>query len=394
MESRNETEKAIVRGAFSGHDELDRIACQIEDTDFENIDLRRIFGVLKKLSEAGQEFDPVIVLEEMTRTYAVQTSVGIHVLTDLSSSPWEASHVDHYCKILRQYAARDQAHTIGQQLASEQSISADTIDQYITKLDQIKRGHKDEISTAQDAVIGLAERKANPRTTHATGIQEIDSRIGGLRDGQIITIGGRPGTGKSILLTQIAVGIAERGEGALIVSLEMLKEEIADRLSRTRTSENIASLPLYFIDTTSDLGTIVALIRVACRRFKIGVVAIDYLQLAEVPNTRNDNRERQIATISRRLKRLAMDLQIPILVGSQLNRESAKRGKPSLADLRESGAIEQDSDIVLLLSKSDDGPESIIDVAKQRGGSTGEITMRMNGAKFRFESNYEQYDRV
>ena len=89
-----------------------------------------------------------------------------------------------------------------------------------------------------------------------------------------------------------------------------------------------------------------------------------------------------------------MDLQLPILVGSQLNRESAKRGKPSLADLRESGAIEQDSDIVLLLSKSDDGPESIIDVAKQRGGSTGEITMRMNGAKFRFESNYEQYDRV
>jgi replicative DNA helicase len=89
-----------------------------------------------------------------------------------------------------------------------------------------------------------------------------------------------------------------------------------------------------------------------------------------------------------------MDLQIPIIIGSQLNREAAKRGKPTLADLRESGAIEQDSDIVLLLSRSEEGPESTIDVAKHRGGATGEITMQMNGAQFRFESNYDMYDHI
>lgn len=395
MESRNAIEQAIVRAAFSGHDMVDTISCQINDTDFENRDLRLVWGTLRNLSEQGTEFDPVIVFEEITKS-SKDSSVGLHLLSELASAPWESAHVDHYCEVLRQYVSRDDAHLIGQQLLAEQAISHDTIDRYITKLDQLRRGRKEEISTASEAVTALAERKANPRTIHRTGIGEIDTRIGGMKDGQVIVIGGRPGTGKSVLLTQICVNVAERGEGALIVSLEMMKEEIADRLSRSKPTERIAELPLYFIDTTSDLGTIVALIRVACRRYKIGVVAIDYLQLAEVPNTRNDNRERQIATISRRMKRLAMDLQIPILIGSQLNRESAKRGKPTLADLRESGAIEQDADIVLLLSKSDDGPESVIDVAKHRGGATGEITMRLEGAKFRFESNsnYEQYDRV
>jgi len=117
------------------------------------------------------------------------------------------------------------------------------------------------------------------------------------------------------------------------------------------------------------------------------VIAIDYLQLAEVSAGRNENRERQIATISRRLKRLAMDLQKPVIVGSQLNRESTKRGKPTLADLRESGSIEQDADIVILLSKSDDGPETTIDIAKQRGGSQGEIIMRLDGPRFQFVPN-------
>ena len=151
-------------------------------------------------------------------------------------------------------------------------------------------------------------------------------------------------------------------------------------------------LPLYFIDSTSDLGTICSLIRVACRRHRIGVIAVDYLQLCEVPGGKGENRERQIATVSRRLKRLAMDLQKPIVVGSQLSRESTRRGKPTLADLRESGSIEQDADIVILLSKSDDGPDTTIDIAKQRGGQTGELTMRLDGPNFRFIGSEESYD--
>jgi replicative DNA helicase len=111
----------------------------------------------------------------------------------------------------------------------------------------------------------------------------------------------------------------------------------------------------------------------------------------EAKGGRNESREREIATISRRLKRMALDLQKPVIVGSQLNRESTKKGKPTLADLRESGSIEQDADIVLLLSASDDGPETLLQIAKQRGGRTGEITLKLDGPRFRFDSNEPDY---
>jgi replicative DNA helicase len=185
-------------------------------------------------------------------------------------------------------------------------------------------------------------------------------------------------------MVQIGANVAEQGSGVLIVSLEMMKEELIDRLSRTIDFDRLHQLPLYFIDSTSDLGTIQSLVRVACRRYKIGLIVIDYLQLMEVPGNKHDSRERQIATISRRLKRMALDLQKPVIVGSQLNRESTKKGKPTLADLRESGSIEQDADIVLLLSASDDGPETLLQVAKQRGGGTGEITLKLDGPRFKF----------
>lgn len=385
MESRSAIERALVCAAFSGAECVDQIAARCTSQDFSRPDMRAVWSALQSLAESGQALDPVLVLEHLDGKHGIQIGIGLELLADLASAPWESAHVEHYCDVLLKHSATDDANQLGERLSKELMVDEKTIDEYITKLDQIQRGRKDEIKTAADALKGLEERKANPLVIHRTGIQPLDDRLrGGLRDGQIAVIGGRPGAGKSVLLTQIATNIAERGEGALVVSLEMMKEEIADRLTRTRAADQLAAMPLYFIDSTSDLGVICSLIRVACRRHKIGVIAIDYLQLAEVPTGKNENRERQIATISRRLKRLAMDLQKPVIVGSQLNRESTKRGKPSLADLRESGSIEQDADIVILLSKSDDGPETTIDIAKQRGGSLGEVVMRLDGPRFQF----------
>lgn len=387
MEPRKAIERAIVCAAFQGVDEVDRIASQITDMDISQPDLRAVWLALRHLAETRAALDPVLVLEHLSKRNAVPASIGLALLTELRSATWEAAHVDHYCSVLQQHATTDDAHVLGEQLASEPVIDQPVIDGYIQKLDQIQRGRKDEIRTAEDAIRGLEHRRANPRAIHATGISEIDRMLkGGLKDGQIMVVGGRPGAGKSVLLTQIAVGIASRGEAVLIVSLEMLKEEIADRLSRGHSPEWIAALPMFFLDTTSDLGTICSLTRVAARRHKIRCVVVDYLQLAEVPQSRSDNRERQIATISRRLKRLAMDLQVPIVVGSQLNRESQKRGKPTLSDLRESGSIEQDADVVVLLSKDDESNDTLLEIAKHRGGATGEITMQLNGPMFRFEA--------
>jgi replicative DNA helicase len=385
MESRQAIERAIICAAFDGPDAVDRIASQINPMDFSTSDLRAVWNALEAMAEAGKAFDPVLVLEHMTQEGRVPQSIGLELLIDLSSAAWESAHIDHYCAALQQHASTDDAHILGEQLAHEPIVNQEVIDGYISKLDQIQRGRKDEIKTVADAVKGLQERKANPRAIHRTGIKALDDTLrGGLRDGQSIVIGGRPGAGKSVLMVQIGANVAEQGSGVLIVSLEMMKEELIDRLSRTIDFDRLHQLPLYFIDSTSDLGTIQSLVRVACRRYKIGLIVIDYLQLMEVPGNKHDSRERQIATISRRLKRMALDLQKPVIVGSQLNRESTKKGKPTLADLRESGSIEQDADIVLLLSASDDGPETLLQVAKQRGGGTGEITLKLDGPRFKF----------
>lgn len=393
MEPRSAIERALVCAAFTGAEAVERIATRITAADFADPMLRMVWRALEGLTEAGQGLDPVMVLESMGSVHAVEPAIGLELLVSLADAPWEAAHTEHYCDALLRYAVTDDAHELGERLSREPVVDQKTIDGYITRLDAIARDRKDEIKTAKDAVRGLEERKANPAVVHKTGIDQLDQRLrGGLRDGQIAVIGGRPGAGKSVLLTQIAATMAWRQEGALIVSLEMMKEEIADRLSRCIPTEQLEMLPLYFIDSTSDLGTICSLIRVACRRHRIGVIAVDYLQLCEVPGGKGENRERQIATVSRRLKRLAMDLQKPIIVGSQLNRESTRRGKPTLADLRESGSIEQDADIVILLSKSDDGPDTTIDIAKQRGGQTGELTMRLDGPNFRFVGAEESYE--
>lgn len=392
MESRQAIEQAIVCAAFDGAEAVDKIASQITAMDFADTALRAVWNALESIASEGKALDPVLVLERMTRQARMPHDVSLQLLTELSAARFESAHIDHYCEVLRQYASTDDAHVLGEQLAHEPIVNQQVIDGYITKLDQIQRGRKDEIKTVADAVKGLQERKANPLAIHKTGIGRLDQTLrGGLRDGQSIVIGGRPGAGKSVLMVQIAANAAKNGSGVLIVSLEMMKEELIDRLSRTIDFERLNSLPLYFIDSTSDLGTIQSLIRVACRRYKIGLIVIDYLQLMEVPSGKYDSRERQIATISRRLKRMALDLQKPVIVGSQLNRESTKKGKPTLADLRESGSIEQDADIVLLLSAGDDGPETLLQVAKQRGGGTGEIELQLDGPRFVFNEAGESY---
>jgi len=385
-ESRNEIERSLVCAAFAGSDAIDRIQSQLRLSDFADPTCRAIWSSQVRLSDSGQPIDPVTILHDMERHSRVPLDIGANHLAEMFASAWVSAHIDHYCSKLRDFAATDTIRAIGEQMAMENHADHATLDSYIVKIDEIKQGGKQEIATADDAVEALIDRRRSPRAIHRTGIVTLDARLnGGIKDGQLIVVGGRPGTGKSVLLTQMCAGIAMGGEGSLIVSLEMLKEEITDRLSRSQSLDYLRQLPIYFIDTTSDLGAIVSLCRVAARRYKLGVIAVDYLQLCEVANSGRDNRERQIATISRRLKRLANDLKIPIIVGSQLNRESTKRGKPTLADLRESGAIEQDADIVILLSRKEDSEETVIDIAKHRGGACGEITMRMDGASFQFE---------
>ena len=237
-----------------------------------------------------------------------------------------------------------------------------------------------------DAVDELEAWERDPGAVGKTGLFALDRMLsgGGLREAQSIIVAGRPGHGKSVLVCQIARAFAQRGEPALILSLEMLKREIADRFSRTMDRRKLSSLPIHFEDTAVQANKICSRIRYAHRRHGIKIAVLDYLQLVE-PEDRKSQRERQVAEVSRAIKLLARELRIPILVACQLNRQSAnEKRKPRLSDLRESGAIEQDADIVLMLHEDDDG-ESELHLAKQRGGLCGPIPVSFDKPNYRFE---------
>ncbi len=184
-------------------------------------------------------------------------------------------------------------------------------------------------------------------------------------------------------MAQIVLNAAKNHRPGMIASLEMTSGEHAGRALRTVERERFAKLPIWFSES-SDLGKLVSSIRLAKRRHAIKLAAVDYLQLIESHVAKNEIRERQVANMSRCLKRLAMELEIPILLGSQLNRESEKRGRPSLADLRESGAIEQDADIVILIGGDPEADDRELIVAKHRGGPCGMAWATFDGPSFLF----------
>jgi replicative DNA helicase len=270
------------------------------------------------------------------------------------------------------------------------------VDEYISKLDELRARRQAELLSQADAIQRADEERRNPAAIHPTGLRPLDSLLGGgLRAGQLVVVGGRPGAGKSVLMLQMLLGSVSPAQAGLVVSLEMLAHELVERL-RTRYSEQqLQALNLRYIDSTSNLGAITALVAVTARRMKLCGVAIDYLQLLEVSGGSREGREREIARASRQMKRLAMDLQLPVIVGSQLNRNAEKSGKPSLHDLRESGAIEQDADIVILLHKDVESGKTSVEVAKHRRGKTGRLDLQLDGQRFQFvqDDKFSEYDR-
>ncbi len=236
-----------------------------------------------------------------------------------------------------------------------------------------------------DAVDALEAYEIDPGAIGRTGFLQLDQMLdGGFREAQSIIVAGRPGHGKSVLVCQFARTSAERGEPALILSLEMLEREIAGRFSKTIARNRLRSLPVFFDDTAVMANKICSRIRYAKRRYGIRLAVLDYLQLVE-PDDKKSQRERQVAEVSRAIKLLARALRIPIIVACQLNRQNSnEKRKPRLSDLRESGSIEQDADVVLMLHETEDGESEFI-LAKNRGGPCGIVMATFNRPKFMFD---------
>lgn len=377
---------------------IDEIASLITADDFYSDAHRILYSAIGDMHRRGcRGIDPVTLSEELVRCAKFGDIGGAGYIAQIVEAVPHAAHVRYYANIVREKSQIRQVIYLCNDTL-RQAYDATDADDLIANLDTRTlrlrdSGSTGDLSTMADAVDELEAYENNPGAIGKIGLPQLDFMLdGGLREAQSIVIAGRPGHGKSVLGCQIAKTFAERGEPAMVISLEMLKREIAGRFTRTLDRNRLRGLPIHFDDSAVVANKICSRIRYAHRRNGIKIAVLDYLQLVE-PDDRKSQRERQVAEVSRSMKLLARELRIPILVACQLNRQSAnEKRKPRLSDLRESGSIEQDADIVLMLHEDEDGQSEII-VAKHRGGRCGAIPVTFDKPNFVFKDSRQDSDR-
>ncbi len=417
-----EAEKALLGGLLSNPGACDAAAEILHGPgDFASLRHQIIYRQIQLLAEAGERPDPVTVNAALQREgQSAKTGGGDYLHTLMAACPL-SSQVPSYARIVRDHALRRSLDAAGQEIGKI-AAEADPAD-ILVLADQVFTAAMSAGArpTSDAAPIGAdwmdyLDRLEHPRDPGlSTGLADLDAiTAGGLRGGQLVMIGARTSVGKSVLLTQIAAHSAIRlGVPTLLVNLEMSRREIQDRITANLAgiqlrslqtaalnehdwqriayaTRDIAESPLLISDSPS-IG--VAKIRATVRDMRrrgtpLGLIAIDYIQLMRSPGRRAENRQQELSDLCRSLKLLARDSDVPVLVAAQLNRgpETRVDKRPQMADLRESGSLEQDSDIVILLHREDAyapmsprAGEIDLIVAKQRGGPTGTITAAFQG---------------
>lgn len=391
--SDRKTVEACVLGSmalFGSSEAAEYAAAHLTGREFSEPSYRMIFRAICAMTQRGVPLDAVTIADELISRGDFETAGGATGLAEVLDSVPHAAHVRFYVQQLVKYHCRDCVQKLAtnlQRSSEDPTIEiSELIQEAIAELEKVQAGNvtHSELMTAQQALDQFDRQNTHEDgAVISTGLPDMDRQLlGGIRPGQLVVIGGRPGLGKTALLHQVILDAGKAHRPAFFGSLEMTPGELAGRALKTINRSRFTELPVLFAEA-SDFGKLASLLRLAKRRRGIQLAAIDYLQLMD-GSTGDDIRERQVAAMSRGLKRLAMELQIPILLGSQLNRESEKQGRPSLANLRESGAIEQDADIVILLAGDADSDERELIVAKHRGGPCGMVRATFDRPRFWF----------
>jgi replicative DNA helicase len=391
---------------------------KLEPDDFYVPAHQAIFDSIVHLYNANQPIDPLTVSDALHRKGELERIGGAGYLTDLMEGVPTASNIEYYAEIVEEHGLRRRLISAGGQIGdlavmTDLDISAvlDRAEQAVFGVGERRIGEgliaMSPLLHSTLEVIEEMEARGSELTGLATGFRDLDRRLAGLQAANLVIVAARPSMGKSALASNIATNVAMDGGTVAMFSLEMSREEIVQRLlcsvgrvdsMKLRTGQlgpqlwqkvvhaasRMYKAPIY-IDDSGQLT--VTDIRAKCRRLKrqhgLDLVIIDYLQLMSGSN--RENRQQEIAEISRSLKNLARELDIPILAVSQLNRglEAREDKRPRLGDLRESGAIEQDSDVVMFIyrheyyhpeAQDSKGLAEVI-IAKHRAGSTGRIDM-------------------
>lgn len=425
-----EAEQAVLGSALTDSESVGEAARILKPGDFYFSSNKFVFEAIMDLFNLNMDIDFVTVTEQLKVNNKLDAVGGIDYLKRLSTSVPTTQHVKHYAEIIKEKSVLRSLIKNVNSISKMAYDEEDTLTRLIERSEQMifdissSREQSDLVHISdvlQTSYETIAKNSQNQGgiTGLPTGFVELNKRTGGFHGGELIIIAGRPGMGKSAF----AVNIAEHmsitlGKTVAIFNLEMPREQIVNRIlcsqalvsnGKIRTgsmepedwekicdvADTIAKAPLYIDDTAS---ITVSQIRAKCRRLKqmkqLDMVIIDYLQLMQ-GSGRSDNRQQEISEISRSLKVLAKELDIPVVALSQLKRESEtqKGKKPILSDLRESGAIEQDADMVMFLFRNyyysknpeeKDLAECII--AKNRSGDTDTFPLGFKGEYTKFQN--------
>ncbi len=431
-----EAEQSLLGGLLIDNSALDQVGDTISSKDFYRQDHRLIFIHINDLINLDNPADVVTVAESLEKNSELASIGGISYLGSLAENMPSVANIRGYAKIIRDNSILRNLITVGSEIVEGAFLpkgkdAQQLLDEMEAKLFSIaeaqsnRLGYKDFQKVIADVVRNLEERGQNPETVTglSTGFVDLDNLTTGLHGGELVIIAGRPSMGKTALAMNIAESCAvDQNKAVAIFSMEMGSEQIVTRLlgsvakvdqQKMRTGKmddddwakianglgRLNEAPL-FIDEGSALNSYE--LRARARRLDrsteggLGLIVVDYIQLmSPLGGPQGENRATEISEISRSLKSLAKELNIPVVALSQLNRnvDSRPDKRPQMSDLRESGAIEQDADVIMFIYRqvvyskdpADEGIAEII-VAKQRNGPIGDVKLTFVGEYTRFEN--------
>lgn len=409
-----EAEQSVLGAIFLDQTAMDRVGDVLTEADFCSDVHRRIYRAMEVLTADGQPIDVMTVETWLKNAGDLERVGGITYLGELVTNVPGSTNVRYYAQVVRDHRlARDLLAAAGD--LHDIALSAEPIATRMDRAQALVLGltetavSRDAKSITEAMVTAIEALEARYNASGdlpgiPTGLADLDKRLGGLRPGNLVLVAGRPAMGKSVLGEQIAVHCARQGKAAVVFTLEMSADEYAERaivaagkvdshkmrVGRDLTDDDwsrvssglglLTDMPL-FIDDTADAT--VSRIRAKARRLKrakgLDLIVVDYLQLM---SGNGDSRREEVDDISRGLKLLAKELQVPIIALSQLSRKCEERTnkRPMMSDLRESGSLEQDADVILFLYRDEeynqDSPDKgviEIHIAKQRMGPTGTV---------------------
>jgi replicative DNA helicase len=427
-----DAEQAVLGGLMLDHLALEKISDVLRPEDFYRADHRKVYEAILDLSEGNKPFDAVMVAEWLSKRDQLEEAGGVPYLVELVEAVPTAANILAYAQMIRESSVLRKLIDVGTQVVQmgyrpEGRAAAEVMEFAEREIfsiadegERLKRGFrpiKELMTGAMDRVAELFERE-EAITGHATGFKDFDEMTSGLQAGDLVIVAGRPSMGKTTFAMNIAEHVAISGKKAVAVfSMEMPGEQLALRMlssigrvdqTRVRTGRlddqdwhrltsavGILSQTSIHIDDTPALSPsdLRSRARRLARTCDLGVIVVDYLQLMQVPGTK-ENRTNEISEISRSLKSIAKELSVPVVALSQLNRSLEQRPnkRPVMSDLRESGAIEQDADLIVFIYRDEvydeESPQkgmAEIIIGKQRNGPIGNLFLTFRGQNTRFE---------